>query len=435
MAASTQTLRYPGYMNNDLVSMIASLIPTPRCHFLSTSYTPFTSDKVEQVRCGARRRARKCLPRCAYRVHPHPPTRGGPVRGFSLRTVLLTPAPSSARPLSHPQARAVRKTTVLDVMRRLLQPKNRLVSTSFASDAKSSCYISIMNIIQGDEVDPTDVRLLLLPSLSLVTLPLTPPSDPPTTHRRTQTGAQVPCPHPRARPRVLHPLGPGVDPGGADQAESVRACKERRRGDGPAAEGQWVHGSQPYGDCVGASRPSLALLILKCRSTSDLTYHAPAPAPAALARDRAQLFAAQLRQFDLLRNKKAFLQAYTPEPLFNGTLEPFEDARNAAAELIDEYRAAEKATYVVRLVLNLLYLSSEPERDDGVLTGASAPSRTMARRRATRTRMGGSARGKLRSVPLLPLSLLLRLSLDPPLVFLVPPLHPPTRHRRAPIPS
>ena len=50
MAASTQTLRYPGYMNNDLVSIIASLIPTPRCHFLTTSYTPFTSDKVEQVR-------------------------------------------------------------------------------------------------------------------------------------------------------------------------------------------------------------------------------------------------------------------------------------------------------------------------------------------------------------------------------------------------
>ena len=49
MAASTQTLRYPGYMNNDLVSIIASLIPTPRCHFLTTSYTPFTSDKVEQV--------------------------------------------------------------------------------------------------------------------------------------------------------------------------------------------------------------------------------------------------------------------------------------------------------------------------------------------------------------------------------------------------
>jgi len=49
MAASTQTLRYPGYMNNDLVGIIASLIPTPRCHFLMTSYTPFTSDSIDKV--------------------------------------------------------------------------------------------------------------------------------------------------------------------------------------------------------------------------------------------------------------------------------------------------------------------------------------------------------------------------------------------------
>lgn len=105
MAASTQTLRYPGYMNNDLVGMIASLIPTPRCHFLMTSYTPFTSDKIDQ-------------------------------------------------------AKSIRKTTVLDVMRRLLQPKNRMVSTSSLS-SKTSCYISILNIIQGD-VDPTDVHKSLL---------------------------------------------------------------------------------------------------------------------------------------------------------------------------------------------------------------------------------------------------------------------------------
>jgi tubulin gamma len=85
MSASTTTLRYPGYMHNDLVSIVASLIPTPRCHFLMTSYTPFTGDSVEQ-------------------------------------------------------AKTVRKTTVLDVMRRLLQPKNRMVSTI---PGKKSCYISI----------------------------------------------------------------------------------------------------------------------------------------------------------------------------------------------------------------------------------------------------------------------------------------------------
>ncbi|KAK3718479.1 gamma-tubulin [Vermiconidia calcicola] len=75
MSASTTTLRYPGYMHNDLVGIVASLIPTPRCHFLQTSYTPFTGDNIEA-------------------------------------------------------AKTVRKTTVLDVMRRLLQPKNQMVHKS-----------------------------------------------------------------------------------------------------------------------------------------------------------------------------------------------------------------------------------------------------------------------------------------------------------------
>ena len=40
MAASTTTLRYPGFMNNDLIGILAQLIPTPRCHFLMSGYTP-----------------------------------------------------------------------------------------------------------------------------------------------------------------------------------------------------------------------------------------------------------------------------------------------------------------------------------------------------------------------------------------------------------
>jgi len=99
MSVSTTTLRYPGYMNNDLIGLIASLIPTPRLHFLMTGYTPLTTDF---------------------------------------------------------QAASVRKTTVLDVMRRLLQPKNMMVSTPVHRQAQH-CYISILNIIQG-EVDPTQVH-------------------------------------------------------------------------------------------------------------------------------------------------------------------------------------------------------------------------------------------------------------------------------------
>ena len=120
MSASTTTLRYPGYMHNDLVGIVAALIPTPRCHFLMTSYTPFTGDNVEQ-------------------------------------------------------AKTVRKTTVLDVMRRLLQPKNRMVSTT---PSKTSCYISILNIIQG-EADPTEVCLRPFPAgLPLHLTPATSNSDP-----------------------------------------------------------------------------------------------------------------------------------------------------------------------------------------------------------------------------------------------------------------
>jgi tubulin gamma len=96
MAASTTTLRYPGYMNNDLIGLVASLIPTPRCHFLMTGYTPLTVDR---------------------------------------------------------HVSSVRKTTVLDVMRRLLQPKNIMVS----ANTKKGVYMSILNIIQG-EVDPTQVH-------------------------------------------------------------------------------------------------------------------------------------------------------------------------------------------------------------------------------------------------------------------------------------
>lgn len=85
-----------GYMNNDLVGLVASLIPTPRCHFLMTGYTPLTLDE-------------------------------------------------DAAAAAH-----VRKTTVLDVMRRLLQPKNVMVSAGARSkEWDKSKYISILNIIQA----------------------------------------------------------------------------------------------------------------------------------------------------------------------------------------------------------------------------------------------------------------------------------------------
>ncbi|KAH8352340.1 hypothetical protein KR084_003498 [Drosophila pseudotakahashii] len=104
MSVSTTTLRYPSYMNNNLIGLMAPLIPTPQLHFLMTGYTPLSSDSDVN----------------------------------SQQTV------------------NVRKTTVLDVMRRLLQPKNMMVSTG-PDKSNHHCYISILNIIQG-EVDPTQVH-------------------------------------------------------------------------------------------------------------------------------------------------------------------------------------------------------------------------------------------------------------------------------------
>ena len=39
-------------MNNDLVGLVASLIPTPRCHFLMTGYTPLTVESEEPQGAG-----------------------------------------------------------------------------------------------------------------------------------------------------------------------------------------------------------------------------------------------------------------------------------------------------------------------------------------------------------------------------------------------
>lgn len=105
MTGTTATLRYPGYTNNDLIGLIAPLIPTPKLHFLMTGYTPLTSEDAVII--------------------------------FMKQTS------------------SVRKTSVLDVMRRLLQSKNMMVSVTKDKNF-NHCFISILNIIQG-EVDPTQV--------------------------------------------------------------------------------------------------------------------------------------------------------------------------------------------------------------------------------------------------------------------------------------
>ncbi|KAJ0113802.1 hypothetical protein Patl1_00560 [Pistacia atlantica] len=236
MSASTTTLRYPGYMNNDLVGLLASLIPTPRCHFLMTGYTPLTVER---------------------------------------------------------QANVIRKTTVLDVMRRLLQVKSFayskfnelqlgiLLTLPFSrrkilwfllmleqkkpSQAK---YISILNIIQG-EVDPTQV------------------------HESLQ----------RIRERKLVNF---IEWGPA----SIQVALSRKS--------PYVQTAHRVSGLMLASHTSIRHLFSKC-----------------------------LSQYEKLRKKQAFLDNYRKFPMFaDNDLSEFDESRDIIESLVDEYKACESPDYI-----------------------------------------------------------------------------------------
>lgn len=99
MAAMTSALRMPGFFYNDMASIIASLAPLRKCHYIIAGYTPFSSEDVDN-------------------------------------------------------AKLVRKTSVFDVMRRLLQPKNLMATTS---PSKKSAYLSIWSLVRG-EIDSLDLH-------------------------------------------------------------------------------------------------------------------------------------------------------------------------------------------------------------------------------------------------------------------------------------
>lgn len=228
MSASTTTLRYPSYMHNDLVGIMASLIPTPRCHFLMTSYTPFTGDNIEQ-------------------------------------------------------AKTVRKTTVLDVMRRLLQPKNRMVSTT---PSKSSCYISIFNIIQG-EADPREVGW----SMTFVT-----PSN------TADSSGKVHKSQLRIRERNLAKFIPW----------------------GPASIQVTLAKKSPY--LPNTHRVSGLMLA---NHTSVVT-----------------LFKRIVAQYSAMRKRNAYLDGYKKEAPFADGLGEFDEAKAVVMDLIAEYEEAETENYL-----------------------------------------------------------------------------------------
>lgn len=60
----------------------------------------------------------------------------------------------------------------------------------------------------------------------------------------------------------------------------------------------------------------------------------------------AELFDRLLGQYDRIRSRNAFLDNYRKEPMFQHSLDEFDNARATVQGLVDEYRACERPDYV-----------------------------------------------------------------------------------------
>lgn len=120
-----------GYMNNDLVGLLASLVPIPQCHFLMAGAwdkdpcSPSTHHHIGRGVGGPARRAfLSTSPGMRVRASRSADTRS--TRALPPHAVPPHPAGYTPVTLDNEESKAaaiVRKTTVLDVMRRLLQAR------------------------------------------------------------------------------------------------------------------------------------------------------------------------------------------------------------------------------------------------------------------------------------------------------------------------
>ena len=309
MANLSATLRFPGYMHNDLVALVASLVPTPLCHFLVAGYTPLSATTGG----GGAGRGRG---------------------GTAAAAAAATSAASDARappPPPPPLFSVSRKTTVLDVMRRLLQPKNILVSMppsaaasiplpppwrngasgglpsssssySTAAVGESARYISALHVLRGEGIDPVDVQ--------------------------------------RAMARLREGGGGGVGGGGGRFSSSQAAAPARFVDWGPAG---------------------IQVALARAPPSSSKSLLPPPPITGLMLANHTgirHLLGSTVGQLDKLLRRRAFLDGYVgAHPLFHTLggprgselvecLDEFEDAREVVLGVAAEYEAAEGADYI-----------------------------------------------------------------------------------------
>ncbi|GME91026.1 unnamed protein product [[Candida] boidinii] len=113
MSGLTNTLRFPNYSYSSLTSIFSTLIPTPDLQFLIPSFTPFTKDYV-----------------------------------------------------SNPKD--IRRSNSYDVIVDILDKKLRMFGNDITQGANSGMYLSILDILIGDNVEQNDIQKALIKARSRV---------------------------------------------------------------------------------------------------------------------------------------------------------------------------------------------------------------------------------------------------------------------------
>ena len=173
-------------------------------------------------------------------------------------------------------------------MRRLLQPKNVMVTTAARDKDLTHCYVSILNIIQG-EVDPSEVHKSLM----------------------------------RIRERKLAefiPWGPA----------SIQVALSKKS---PYITTQHRVSGLMLANHTGISSVRLSL----CKRTFVTTLS---------LLTSSQLFDRMCQHYDKLIKREAFVENFRRLPMFKDNLDEFNDSREVVQQLMDEYRAATTKDYI-----------------------------------------------------------------------------------------
>ena len=173
-------------------------------------------------------------------------------------------------------------------MRRLLQPKNVMVSTAARDRNITHCYVSILNIIQG-EVDPSEVSYSLVCFDSFHWI-----------HRSLKLGSQEFDAYSWTETSRFYSLGSGFDP--SRTVEKITLCYH-------PTSCEWTDAGQSYGYFIGEL---VEWWDRERKREVGVSF---------------QLFDRICEHYDKLIKREAFVENFRRLPMFKDNLDEFNDSR------------------------------------------------------------------------------------------------------------